>query len=288
MSRENGRMRVAIASGKGGTGKTTIATCVSVLLSRAGHNVAYLDCDVEEPNGHIFLKPEITGQERVCLPVPVVDQDKCTLCRKCEEICQYNAIVCMGKQTLVFQELCHACGGCALVCPANAITEADREIGVVEDGHSGEIKFAQGRLKIGEALSPPLVKAVKRRALSDGISILDAPPGTTCPVVETVRDADLVVLVTEPTPFGLNDLKLAIDMTRQIGIPIAVVINRCDVGDNKTLRYCERQRIDVLAEIPDDRDVAVAYSTGRLPIDAVKGYSDRLQPLVQRLSGGAR
>jgi len=281
-------MKIAIASGKGGTGKTTVATCLSVLLSRAGCHVAYLDCDVEEPNGHIFLKPEITGQERVYLPVPVVDQDKCTLCRKCEEICQYNAIVCMGKKTLVFQELCHACGGCVLVCPANAISEIDREIGLVEDGRAGDVAFAQGKLKIGEALSPPLVKAVKRRALADGISVLDAPPGTTCPVVETVRDADLVILVTEPTPFGLNDLKLAIDMTRQIGIPIAVVINRCDVGDDKTLRYCKQHKIDVLAEIPDDRDVAVAYSTGKLPIDAVKGYSDRLQPLVERLWGGTR
>jgi MinD superfamily P-loop ATPase len=180
-------MRVAIASGKGGTGKTTVATCLSVLLSRAGHNVAYLDCDVEEPNGHIFLEPEITNRETVYMPVPVVDQDKCTMCRKCEEICQYNAIVCMGKKTLVFQELCHACGGCALVCPTNAISETDREIGVVEDGRAGPITFAHGILKIGEALAPPLVKAVKRRTLADGISILDASPGTTCPVVEANR-----------------------------------------------------------------------------------------------------
>ncbi|HUT04577.1 MAG TPA: ATP-binding protein [bacterium] len=281
-------MRVAIASGKGGTGKTTVATCLSVLLSRAGQDVAYLDCDVEEPNGHIFLKPTIRSRETIYLPVPVVDQDKCTLCRKCEKICQYNAILCIGNKTLVFQELCHACGGCYLVCPANAITEVDREIGVVEEGFAGEVRFAHGKLKIGEALSPPLVKGVKRRALSNGITVLDAPPGTSCPVVETIMHADLVVLVTEPTPFGLNDLKLAVDMTRQVGAEFGVIINRSDIGDDKTKKFCQQHRIELLGEIPDDRDVAVAYSHGELPIDAVSGYSDYLRPLVEKVLGGER
>ena len=278
-------MQVAIASGKGGTGKTTVAVCLCVLLSRAGQDVAYLDCDVEEPNGHIFLKPIIRGRETVYLSVPVVDRDKCTLCRKCEEICQYNAILCMGNKTLVFQELCHACGGCYLVCPESAVAEVDREIGVVEEGLAGAVRFAHGKLKIGEALSPPLVKGVKRRALSDGITVLDAPPGTACPAVETVMHADLVVLVTEPTPFGLNDLKLAVDMTRQVGAEFVALINRCDLGDDKTKKFCQQHRIEVLGEIPDDRNVAVAYSHGKLPIDAVSGYSDYLKPLVERIAG---
>ncbi len=281
-------MKVAIASGKGGTGKTTVATNLAVLLSRAGKNVAYLDCDVEEPNGHIFLKPAIESGETIYLPVPVVDQDKCTLCRKCEEICQYNAIVCMGNKTLVFQELCHACGGCYLICPVNAITEVDREVGVVEEGFAGKIRFAHGKLKIGEALSPPLVKGVKKRAIDDGITVLDAPPGTACPAVETVMHADLVVLVAEPTPFGLNDLKLAVDMTRRVGAKFGVVINRCDIGDDKTEKFCQQHRIEVLGEIPDDRDVAVAYSRGQLPIDAVSDYSDYLHPLVEKILGGGR
>jgi len=281
-------LRVAVASGKGGTGKTTVATNLAVLLSRAGKNVAYLDCDVEEPNGHIFLKPAIESSETIYLPVPVVDQDKCTLCRKCEEICQYNAIVCMGNKTLVFQELCHACGGCYLICPVNAITEVDREVGVVEEGFAGKIRFAHGKLKIGEALSPPLVKGVKKRAVDDGITVLDAPPGTACPAVETVMHADLVVLVTEPTPFGLNDLKLAVDMTRQVGVEFGVIINRSDIGDDKTEKFCQQHRIELLGEIPDDRDVAVAYSHGELPIDAVGGYSDYLHPLVEKILGGER
>ncbi|MCD6328129.1 ATP-binding protein [bacterium] len=280
-------MKVAIASGKGGTGKTTLATNLAIMLSRAGEKVAYLDCDVEEPNGHIFLKPNIEKRETVYLPVPVVDQDKCISCRKCEEICQYNAIACMGKKTLVFQELCHACGGCYLVCPTNAISETDREVGVVEDGHAGPVGFAHGKLKIGEALSPPLVKAVKQRA-SDGFTVLDAPPGTSCPAVETIMDADLVLLVTEPTPFGLNDLKLAVDMARQVGSLFVVVVNRSDIGDDKTRKYCDQQRIEVLAEIPNDRRVAVCYSTGGLPIDGVPGYADYLLPIVERILGGAR
>ncbi|MBN1593651.1 MAG: ATP-binding protein, partial [Candidatus Coatesbacteria bacterium] len=274
--------------GKGGTGKTTIATSLAMLLYRAGEEVVYLDCDVEEPNGHIFLRPDILGREVVFMPVPVVDQDECISCRKCEEICQYNAIVCMGNKTLVFQELCHACGGCVLVCPEGAITETTREIGIVEDGHAGTLKFAHGKLKIGEALAPPLVRSVKKRALAEGITIMDAPPGTTCPVVETIKDANLVILVTEPTPFGLNDLKLAVDMAKQIGVKIAVLINRCDIGDNETVKYCKQKRIEVLAEIPNSREVAVAYSTGKLPIDAVPGYSDHLEPLVERLMGGKK
>ena len=230
------RMRVAVASGKGGTGKTTVAVNLACVLADNGQTVQYLDCDVEEPNGHIFLKPPITATEVVGVPVPVVDEAKCTGCRKCAEVCQYHAIAVLQK-ALVFPELCHSCGGCALVCPTGAIREKDRPIGVVDTGwalrtDSGQadgIAFVQGRLNVGEPVAPPLIRAVKKLAIADGVAIMDAPPGTSCPVVTTVRDADYVLLVTEPTPFGLNDLRLAVEMIRHLDLRHGVVINRSRV-----------------------------------------------------------
>jgi len=276
-------LKVAVASGKGGTGKTTIATCLAVLLHRAGARAWYVDCDVEEPNGHIFLKPTIRSRETVGLPVPRVDEDKCVACGRCAQICQFNAIVLLGKRVMVFEELCHGCGGCWLVCPEGAIEERQRELGVVEQGSSDGLGFVQGRLRIAEALSPPLIRAVKRRISEDGIVIADAPPGTSCPVVETIRGSRLVLLVAEPTPFGLSDLEAAVEMVRQIGVEFMVLINRCDVGDEQVKLFCQQKRIEIIAQIPDDRAVAVCYSHGQLPIDAVPGYADLLKPLVDRV-----
>jgi MinD superfamily P-loop ATPase len=219
-------MRIAIASGKGGTGKTTVATNLAQVASRNGRSVAYLDCDVEEPNGHIFLKPEITERKSVGNPIPQVDADACSLCGQCGEICQYSAIVCVGEKVLVYPELCHGCGGCLLVCPESAITEVSREIGVLETGRAGELQFAQGLLNVGEAMSPPLIKAVKSTAFQTDLTIVDAPPGTSCPVIEAVRGADFVILVTEPTPFGFHDLKLAVEMIRVLKLPMGVVVNQ--------------------------------------------------------------
>ena len=275
-------MRIAIASGKGGTGKTTVAVNLACVLADNGQTVQYLDCDVEEPNGHIFLKPEIATSEPVGIPVPVVDEEKCTGCRKCAEVCQYHAIAVL-KKPLVFAELCHGCGGCALVCPERAIREQDRTIGVVETGRAGNVAFVQGRLNVGEPMAPPLIRAVKKKAIADGVAIMDAPPGTSCPVVATVRDADYVLLVTEPTPFGLNDLRLAVEMIRQLGVPHGVVINRADSGDRRVSDFCAAESIPILLEIPDDRRVAEAYSRGHMAVRVLPEWRTMLAELWYRI-----
>jgi MinD superfamily P-loop ATPase len=281
--------KIAIASGKGGTGKTTVAVNLAVTLAEEGRAVQYLDCDVEEPNGHIFLKPEIRASESVGIPVPVVDEAKCTGCRKCAEACQFHAIA-VFKKALVFQELCHGCGGCALMCPTGAIREKDREIGVVETGVSGRIGFAQGRLNVGEPMAPPLIRAVKRKVMEDAVALLDAPPGTSCPVVATVRDADYVVLVTEPTPFGLNDLRLAVEMIRNLNRRHGVVVNRADMGDGRVRDYCTAEKIPLLLEIPDDRRVAEAYSRGEMAVRILPEWRESMKRLwrkIQLLKGQA-
>ncbi|MBU4211339.1 MAG: ATP-binding protein [Verrucomicrobia bacterium] len=275
-------MKIAIASGKGGTGKTTVAVNLARVLADNGQSVQYLDCDVEEPNGHIFLKPKITATESVGIPVPVVDEPKCTGCRKCAEVCQYHAIAVL-KKALVFPELCHGCGGCALVCPVGAIREENRPIGVIEAGRADVVVFVQGRLNIGEPMSPPLIRAVKMKALNDGVSLVDAPPGTSCPVVATVRDTDYVLLVTEPTPFGLNDLKLAVEMIRQLGLRHGVVINRADSGDQRVREFCAAERIPVLLELPDDRRVAEAYSRGQLALQVLPEWRTLFFDLWNRI-----
>jgi MinD superfamily P-loop ATPase len=249
-------MIVAVASGKGGTGKTTVATNLAHVAAQTGRRVAYLDCDVEEPNGHIFLRPTVEEERAIEKPVPVVDSARCTHCGACAQICRFGAVASLPEQTLVFAELCHACGGCALVCPADAIGESPRTIGTLRLGTSGPIRFVEGVLNVGEAMSPPAIRAVKEASPPDGLVLLDSPPGTSCPVVETVRGCDLVLLVTEPTPFGLHDLSLAVEMVRAMRLALGVVINRADLGNGKVREYCEGHRVPVLAEIPDDRAVA--------------------------------
>ncbi len=284
-------MQIAIASGKGGTGKTTVATNLALAAARLGRSIAYLDCDVEEPNGHIFLKPEITDRKAVGSPVPQVDAEKCTLCGECGEICQYSAIVRVGEKVLVYPELCHGCGGCSLVCPADAITEVSREIGVLETGAAGDVRFTHGLLNIGEAMSPPLIRAVKSTAVESELTIADAPPGTSCPVIEAVRGADFVILVTEPTPFGFHDLKLAVEMVRELRLPFGVVINRAGLNGEDTRSYCSARRIPILQEIPDDRRLAEAYSRGVMACDALPEYESIFAGLLDsacRLGSGAK
>jgi MinD superfamily P-loop ATPase len=261
-------VRIAIASGKGGTGKTTLATNLAVMAAELGRSVAYVDCDVEEPNGHLFLKPTIEHREPVALLVPQVVVDACDPCGRCAQGCQYSALVWLGDKPLVFPELCHSCGGCALACPKKAIIEVPREIGIVETGHAGNVRFVHGLLNVGEAKSPPVIRAVRAAVAKVDWQIIDAPPGTSCPVVATVRDCDFVLLVTEPTPFGLHDLTLAVETVRQIGVPMGAVINRADVGDDHVATYCAVEGIPVLLTIPDDRGIAGAYSRGELAVTA--------------------
>ena len=258
-------MIISIASGKGGTGKTTVATNMALSIG----NCQFLDCDVEEPNTHLFMKPRVTESRPVCLPVPQVDLEKCTYCGKCGEVCQFSAIAVIKKNVLVFPELCHGCGACSLLCPTDAIAEVDRQIGVLEIGQSDEIRFIHGILEISEAMSPPLIRAVKKAAYNTGITIADVPPGTSCPVIEAVKGSNFCLLVTEPTPFGLNDLILAVEMLRVLKIPLGVVVNRSDVGDDGVDNYCREEDISILMRIPMDRELAVAYSEG-IPLVVAK------------------
>ncbi|NLO32909.1 MAG: P-loop NTPase [Candidatus Hydrogenedentes bacterium] len=278
-------MNIVIASGKGGTGKTTVAVNLASVLETS---TAYLDCDVEEPNGHLFLKAKLHHSKPAPIRVPVVDEALCTGCGECVEACRFNALACVGKTVLVFNTLCHGCGGCTLACPENAITEVPHPIGVVETGTAGTIQFIQGRLNVGAIMSPPLIRAVKAEAPDVDVVLYDAPPGTSCPVITTLRGADVVVLVTEPTPFGLHDLKLAVETVRQMKLPFGVVINRADIGDDRVIRYCEENEIPVLAEIPNNREVAEAYSRGVIAVDAIPSlrriFTDLFQS-IQALAG---
>jgi len=276
-------MKIVIASGKGGTGKTTVATNLAYISSLTGKKTAYIDCDVEEPNGHLFLQPTITSQRSVGIPVPKVDEAKCIYCRRCAQVCRFSAIVCVGQTVLVNPQMCHGCGGCALICPAGAITEEQRPIGVIDAGSSGGIVFVRGVLNIGVAMSPPLIRAVKSSMSCFEIIIIDTPPGTSCPVVATVRESDYVVLVTEPTPFGLNDLQLAVEMVRVLGRPMGVIVNRADSGDNEVFDYCMKEGIAVVGKIVDDRAIAEAYSRGELISRSIPTYAEVFQEIYRRI-----
>ncbi len=277
-------MKIAIASGKGGTGKTTLATSLARALASAGRSVAYLDCDVEEPNGHIFLAPVIESSRDVTIPVPKVDESACVYCGDCGATCRYSAILVLLDTIVTFPELCHGCGGCTMVCPVSAITEIPRVTGKVEAGMCASgVHFVQGLLSVGEAMSPPVIRAVIASEPEVSVVLRDAPPGTSCPVIESVRGADVVLLVTEPTPFGLNDLKLAVEMVRTLGLPFGVVVNRAGVGDSTMYDWCASENVEVLLEIPDDREVARLYSRGEPVFSALPWLEARLVDLVDSL-----
>jgi len=254
-------MIIAIASGKGGTGKTTVAVNLAYAFDC---EIQLLDCDVEEPNVQLFLKGAPLAMEEVAIPVPQIDESLCDGCGECSRFCEYNAIVSFGTKPLVFADMCHGCGGCMKVCPHRAIREIDNRIGVIETFRAGKISLIQGRLDVGAAMAPPLIRAVKRKIDHKTPAILDAPPGTSCPVITTLRETDFVALVTEPTPFGLNDLILTVEAVREMHLPFGIIINRAGSGDERVNSYCDRENIPILAEIPDSRQIAEAYSRGEL------------------------
>jgi MinD superfamily P-loop ATPase len=273
-------MIISIASGKGGTGKTTVATNLAVSM---GSDVQLLDCDVEEPNCHLFINPVVETKKTVYTPVPQIDEEKCNYCKKCAEICRFKAIVVIKETVLTFPELCHSCGGCVEVCPEKAVTETGRELGAIEIGHKNSLGFVHGRLRVGEAMSPPLIREVRSHTRSDQLTIIDAPPGTSCPVIAAMKGADFVLMVTEPTPFGLHDLKLAVEAVKLLGIPKGLVINRSDIGYDRVKTYAEQENLPILMEIPFDRRIAEAYSKGRLIVEEMPEWKEKFIELYGQI-----
>ncbi|BBB31832.1 cobyrinic acid a,c-diamide synthase [Thermotomaculum hydrothermale] len=275
-------MKIAIASGKGGTGKSFVATNLSYALSE-NFQVALVDCDVEEPNAYLFLKPEIKEKRDITIKVPVIDNSKCTGCRLCSTHCEFHALITVKDKTYVFEELCHGCGFCMRICPNGAIGEKNKVIGEFSYGFVGRMDFYMGEMKVGTELATPVIRYVKEQVKDRGIVIFDSPPGTSCPVVETIEDCDFVVLVTEPSPFGLNDLKLAVETVKSMGIRFGVVENRAMEGVNIIKDYLRENNIPLLSEIPLDREIAEVYSHGKLVVREIPSYRDRFLKIYDEI-----
>jgi MinD superfamily P-loop ATPase len=275
-------MIISVASGKGGTGKTLVATSLALSL-KDKYQVQLLDCDVEEPNAHLFLKPDIDGQEAVCIPVPEINESRCTHCGKCAEVCAYNAIAVFGEHVLTFSQLCHGCGACSYLCPEKAITEEGRETGLVEWGRADGIDFVQGKLTVGEAMPSPVIRQVKAQANPDGVVLIDAPPGTSCPVVESIKGSQFCLLVTEPTPFGLNDLALAVETVRELNIPCGVILNRAGISDAGVEEYCLKENIPILLTIPLDMEIARLYSKGVPLVEGMPQWKNSFRGLFGQI-----
>ncbi len=279
-------MRIVVASGKGGTGKTTVATSLAFIASEQ-ESVRLMDCDVEAPNARLFLDPLIDSHKEVGVLIPQVDENLCNFCGKCAQVCQFHAIAVIGKKILIFPELCHGCGSCTLICPERAISEKLEVMGELSGGSAvQDIEFAQGIMKIGEPMAVPIIRELKRWApvRLPTVEIRDAPPGASCPVVETIRGADFALLVTEPTPFGLHDLKQVVAITRELGIPAGVVINRDGIGDDGVEVYCAEINLPILMRIPMERRIAEAIASGKLLVEAAPEYHQAFQNMFETIT----
>ena len=280
-------MRIAVASGKGGTGKTTVAVNLALSLSTE-ESIQFLDCDVEEPNAHLFLKPHFNTVLSLDKLLPQIDSDKCTRCGACVEACEFNALAIMGGNVMLYDSLCHGCGRCGLICPTGAISEIPHQLGVVESGNARGFPFARGLLNVGETMATPIIHALKREIDSSRLAILDAPPGTGCPTIAALHEADVALMVTAPTPFGLHDLKAAIEVARTLNVPTAVVINRAGIGNDQVEKYCDGESIPIVLTIPFDRVIAETYAVGTPLVDAVPSWRKQFIELAERLKEVAR
>ncbi|MBN1302141.1 MAG: ATP-binding protein [Melioribacteraceae bacterium] len=275
-------MVITVASGKGGTGKTTVAASMADVLN----DCVYMDGDVEEPNGHILLNPEIKLTEKVFKTLPSIDFGKCDFCGKCIEVCEFNALINLKSEIILFEEMCHSCGACIYFCPQKAISEVPKEIGVLRYGTAKDnITFFDGILRIGEPSAVPLLKRLKSKIENGKITIIDSPPGTSCSMVEAVKDSDYCVLVTESTPFGLNDLKLAVDVLKIIGIPFGIIINKYQPEFRQLEEYITANGFDLLLKIPFEREIAEAYSKGILPVTYKPELRNHFKKLMTEISG---
>jgi MinD superfamily P-loop ATPase len=273
-------MIVSVASGKGGTGKTTVAVNLALSLEK---DVQLLDCDVEEPNVHIFIRPRIDEVTPVYLPTPKIDEGLCDHCGKCSEFCEFHAIAVVGNKAIVFPELCHGCGGCVLVCPKKAIAEENRQVGVIKKGVMGNIELVYGELNVGEPMPVPVIREVKTSIDPNRTTIIDVPPGTSCPVIESIHGSDYCLLVSEPTPFGLHDLKLMVEILKEIKVPFGVVVNRAGIGDRKIYDYCRAENIPILLEIPFEKRIAELYSVGIPFAMEIPEWKNRFRSLLSNV-----
>jgi len=280
-------MKITVASGKGGTGKTAVSTSLAWLLADQGHRVTYVDADVEEPNGHLLLHPELTEQQRHSVLVPTLRSGTCSGCGDCQRFCAFHAIVALADRVMLFPELCHSCGGCLLACSEEALVEAPREIGSIAHGRvntGSAVSFHSATLDVGEVRATPLIAALLATVPDGRYVVVDAPPGTSCAAMEAVRDADLVLLVTEPTTFGLHDLRQTVDMCRALERPVTAVINRSDLGHDRVRRYLEEEQIPILAEIPFMPEAAGAYAAGQVVAQACAAFRHAIAPVARHLT----
>ncbi len=280
-------MKIAIASGKGGTGKTTVSTNLAHYL-HTHQEVVLVDLDVEEPNSALFIhNSEVMNETEIFKHIPDWDSQKCTLCGLCQSYCNFNAIMKLGETVMIFPELCHSCFACSELCPENALPMKPVRMGEFRSYESGNLHFIEGKLDIGQEQAVPIIAQVidevDRKYSNDILKLYDSPPGTSCPVIEVTKESDFVMLVTEPTPFGLHDLKLAVETIREINKPFGVIINRADLGNDEVVKYCKQEGIDIIASIPNSRDIAVLYSEGKLIYPNHQGFREAIISIVEYL-----